>query len=90
MKKHKLILVSLLTLPLCGCQMLSYTGPNGERFSRRSLGGVSSLSSLVVETGTNGLRRVELHGYTNDANQALSSLGSVTEAAVRAAVQSAK
>jgi len=68
---------------LCGCQVLSYSGPNGERFVRTTLGATSSIASLTVEADTNGVRRVELHGYTNDSAQAL---GTVTEAAVRAAL----
>ncbi len=75
-----LVLAAGLT---CGCQHLAYSGPNGERFSRTVLGTTTAISSLVVEAGTNGVRRVELHGYTNDASQAL---GTVTEAAVRAAL----
>lgn len=67
-----------------GCQVLTYSGPNGERFSRSSLGAKTAIGSLTVEAGTNGVRRVELRGYTNDSTQAL---GVVTEAAVRAALQ---
>ena len=70
-----------------GCQLLSYAGPSGERLSRLSLGSNTSISSLSVETGSNGLQRVELRGYQNDSTQAL---GTVTEAAVRSAIQSAK
>ena len=77
----------LLLASTAGCTVLSYTGPNGERFSRSSVGTSLALASLVVESGTNGLRRVELQGYQNDAAQAL---GTVTEAAVRAALQGAK
>jgi hypothetical protein len=80
-------LASLATLFACGCQSLTYTGPNGERFTRSSLGSVTAVSSLTVETGPNGLRRVELRGYSSDPTQAL---GTVTEAAVRAAIQGAK
>ena len=80
-------LVTLVTALACGCQVLIYDGPNGERFSRSSLGANTSISSLSVEAGTNGLRRVELRGYQNDSTQAL---GAVTEAAVRAALQGAK
>src|SRR6266853_1626406 len=80
-------LCTITTLLCTGCQLLTYTGPNGERLSRSSLGANTSISSLAVEVGTNGLRRVELHGYQNDSSQAL---GAVTEAAVRAAIQSAK
>ena len=61
--------------------------PNGERFTRSSLGATTAISSLVVEAGTNGLRRVELRGYQSDPNQVLST---VTEAAVRGAVAGAK
>ena len=78
---------SLLMLLASACQVLTYHGPNGERFSRSSLGSTTSISSLTVESDTNGLRRVELHGYQNDSTQAL---GTVTEAAVRAALQGVK
>src|SRR3954464_4513702 len=71
----------------CGCQVLTYHSPTGERFSRSSLGANTAIASLTVESGTNGLRRVEMQGYQNDSSQAL---GSVTEAAVRAAIQSVK
>ncbi len=81
-------LLTLLIAPLlCGCQVLTYTGPSGERFSRVALGNSTALDSLKVEAGTNGVRRVELHGYRNDATQALAT---VTEAAVRAALSQAK
>jgi len=72
---------------LCGCQVLTYSSPNGERFSRSSIGANTSIQSLALEAGTNGVRRLELRGYNNDNSQAL---GAVTEAAVRAALQSAK
>jgi hypothetical protein len=77
----------MLSLLCPACQVLTYSGPNGERLSRSSLGVNTSISSLAVETGTNGLRRVELHGYSNDSSQAVSK---VIEAAVRAAIQSPK
>ena len=85
----KLLALSLLLIPplLCGCQVLTYTGPGGERFSRLVLGNSTTIASLSVETGTNGVRRVELRGYRNDATQALAT---VTEAAVRAALSQAK
>jgi hypothetical protein len=67
----------------CGCTVVTYHGPSGERFTRAALGSTTAISSLAIESGTNGLRRVELRGYTNDSNQAL---GAVTEAAVRAAI----
>ena len=80
-------LVTLFALTLCGCQVLTYRGPSGETFTRSSLGANTTVSSLTVESDTNGLRRVELRGYQNDSNQAL---GTVTEAAVKAAIQSAR
>jgi len=70
-----------------GCTVLSYTSPTGEYFTRGSLGANASISSLAIEAGTNGVRRVELRGYQNDSSQALSA---VTEAAVKAAIESAK
>ena len=78
-----LVIVSAIGLLAAGCQVLTYTGPNGEHFSRTSLGATTTLSSLTVEADTNGIRRVELRGYTNDTAQAL---GTVTAAAVRAAL----
>jgi hypothetical protein len=80
-------LLALLSTVAAGCQVLTYDGPNGERFARSSLGASTSIASLTVESDANGLRRVELRGYQNDSTQALST---VTEAAVRAAVQGAK
>ena len=70
-----------------GCTLLSYTSPTGEHFTRGSLGANTSISSLAIEAGTNGVRRVKLRGYQHDASQALSA---VTEAAVKAAIESAK
>ena len=75
------------TVFVSGCQVLTYSGPYGERLTRASLGANTSISSLRVETGSNGLQRVELQGYQNDSAQ---TLGAVTEAAVRSAIQSAK
>ena len=79
--------LTLLTLLTTGCQLLTYTSPTGERFTRAALGTTTSVSALTFQADTNGLRRVELHGYQNDAAQALSA---VTEAAVRGAVQGTK
>jgi hypothetical protein len=79
-------LLSLAAM-LSGCTVLTYTGPNGEQFTRASVGANGSIQSLAVEADTNGVRRVELRGYQNDSSQALSA---VTEAAVRGAVQGAK
>lgn len=76
-----------LSLGISGCTVLSYTSATGERFSRGSFGANTSIASLSVATGTNGLRQIELRGYQHDSTQALSI---VTEAAVRAALQGAK
>ena len=76
-----------MLLLLTGCQVLTYTGPTGERFMRGSLGAKTAISSLTVEADTNGVRHLELKGYENDSTQAL---GIITEAAVKAAVQSVK
>jgi|SRR5882672_4481597 len=88
-RSHGLTL--LLATTLCslgtGCQVLSYTSPTGEKFTRSSFGAVTAISSLSIESGTNGLRRVHLHGYANDSTQAL---GVITDAAVRAAVQAVR
>ena len=65
----------------------AHTLTTGERFTRSSLGANTSLQSLALEANTNGLRRVELRGYATDNTQAL---GTVTDAAVKAAIQSAK
>jgi hypothetical protein len=83
----RILCAAILALTGSGCTFLTYNGPNGERFSRGCLAATTSISCLVVEADTNGLRRLELRGYSNDSTQAL---GTVTEAAVRAAVQSAK
>ena len=79
--------LTLLAVCLCGCQVLTYSSPSGERFTRSSFGATTAISSLSVESGTNGLRQLHLHGYQNDSSQAL---GTVTEAAVRGALQAAK
>jgi hypothetical protein len=91
MKKFTTCLTHLtlgaVLLATVGCTVLSYTSPTGEHFTRGSLGANTSISSLAIEAGTNGVRRVELRGYQQDASQALSA---VTEAAVKAAIESAK
>jgi hypothetical protein len=69
-----------------GCQVLTYRTPTGEQFTRAALGMNIAVSGLVLEAGTNGVRRVELRGYQGDSSQAL---GAVTEAAVRAALAGA-
>ena len=80
-------LLAVLTAAAAGCTVLTYTGPSGERFSRGSFGSTTAISSLTVETGTNGLRKIEMQGYQSDSNQAL---GAVTEAVVRAALKGAQ
>ena len=95
MKNHCLIIrrsmfnvgCSMFVLLITGCQVLTYRSPQGERFSRSSLGSRTAIQSLSVEADTNGVRRVQLQGYTNDSSQAL---GTVTEAAVRAALKGAQ
>jgi hypothetical protein len=72
-----------LAVACVGCTVLSYTSPQGEHFTRSAFGTSTAFASLTLETGSNGLRRVQLEGYRNDAAQAL---GAVTEAAVRAAI----
>jgi hypothetical protein len=84
---HLTHLSFLTLLAATGCTVLTYTSPTGEHFTRGSLGANASISSLAIEAGTNGVRRVELRGYQNDSSQALSA---VTEAAVKAAIESAK
>ncbi len=81
------LMLAVLVLSGGGCTLVTYTGPNGERFSRGCFGASTGLSALVLETDTNGVRRVELRGYSNDGSQAL---GIVTEAAVKAAIQNLK
>jgi hypothetical protein len=86
--RHTAILSAAATLALtCGCQVLSYTSPQGEKFTRSSLGANTTISSLGIESDTNGVRRVQMQGYQNETTQALSV---VTEAAVKAALQSVK
>jgi hypothetical protein len=85
-----LVAISLLAtvaLLTTGCQVLTYAGPNGERFSRSAFGASVSISELAVEKDTNGLRRVQMQGYQNNSSQIL---GAVTEAAIRAALQAPK
>jgi hypothetical protein len=86
--RHSLFAGGTALLTVCSaCQVLTYHSPTGERFTRSSLGANTAISSLTVEASTNGFRRVKLQGYTNDSTQAL---GIVTEAAVKAAMQSVK
>jgi hypothetical protein len=82
----RVTLAALVASLATGCTVLSYSSPTGERFTRGSLGANTSISSLAIEAGTNGVRRVELRGYQQDSSQALSA---VTEAAVKAAIESA-
>jgi hypothetical protein len=85
-KVRLLLLVPALVL-FTGCQVLTYSSPQGEHFTRSSLGTKTSIQSLRVDSDTNGVRSVKLEGYQNDSTQAL---GAVTEAAVRAALQGVK
>lgn len=89
MKTKVCHLVSILVLGglAAGCTVLTYTAPSGEHFTRCAVGANTSISSLRVDAGTNGERRVELQGYSNDSSQALAT---VTAAAVKAALTSAK
>ncbi len=84
---HIFLLPLLIPFLAAGCAVMRYQGPNGERFSRFALGTKTSLSSLAVETRTNGTRAVELRGYNADSAIAI---GAVTEAAVRAALTGAR
>ncbi len=80
-------LATLVTGLVTGCQLLTYRAPTGERFSRSSIGANTAIADLTVEADTNGVRRVEMHGYQNDSAQAL---GAVTAAAVSAAIKGVK
>ena len=87
MKKFSpLLFLTAFASFLCGCQVLTYTSPTGERFTRGSLGANIAVNSLTLESDRNGVRRVELKGYQSDSAQSLSA---VTDAAVRAAIQGA-
>src|SRR5262249_21587430 len=63
--------ISLLALLVPGCQVLTYTGPNGEHFQRSSFAANVSIASLSIEADTNQLKRLELRGYQIDSTQAL-------------------
>lgn len=82
----RLLPAALVALAVSGCTVLRYHGANGEQFSRCTLGANTAIASLTVETGSNGLRRVEMRGYQNESTQAI---GAITEAAVRGAVRGA-
>lgn len=82
---HARVGLFALCLAVCaGCTVVTYRNPAGETFSRLAVGSRTTLSGLEIETGTNGLRRVNLRGYQQESTQAL---GTLTEAAVRAALQ---
>jgi hypothetical protein len=89
MKKFLLLslTVSAGLVAVTGCQVLTYTSPSGERFSRSSFGANTSIHSLTVESGTNGIRKVHVNGYQNNSTEAL---GAVTDAAVKAAISASK
>ena len=82
-----LALFCAVMVMVSGCQAVRYESATGERFSRWSVGNKTSIAHLEVESGTNGVRRLNLRGYQSDSAAAM---GAVTEAAVRAAVGAAK
>ena len=69
-----------------GCQSLEYS--NGqERFKRVAFGTKLTLSELVVETGTNGAKKIVLKGYRNDTVEAM---GLIAEKAAEGAARGLK
>ena len=80
---------ALLMLPLAalGCQSFCYETPDGERFTRASFGQRLAISELVIEQGSNGIRRVMLKGYNSDISEQLSA---VAEGAARGVVSGIK
>ena len=86
--KPTIILLSVSSLvALSACTVTSYKSPTGERFTRASLGTTTGVGELTVTGDTNGVRTLDLKGYSSDQAQALSA---VTTAAVTAALQSVK
>lgn len=81
------MLITVLALLNTGCISTTFTSPDGMSFKRVAVGNKTTFGNLLLETTTNGVRRIQLKGYSNDQVEALSA---VTEAAVRAAVSSAK
>jgi hypothetical protein len=77
----------LFILLFGGCTVLTYESPSGEHFVRSSLGSKTSIAHLSVESRTNGVHKVDLRGYKDDNTEAL---GTITDAAVRAAIAAAK
>lgn len=72
---------------LTGCTVTKYTAPTGETFTRTSFGTKLNVSELSVACGSNGVRTITMKGYANDQVQAI---GIAVEAAVSAAIKSAK
>jgi hypothetical protein len=70
-----------------GCQVLTYSSPNGERFTRSTIGNKTSIAHLSVTSSTNGMHKVDLKGYQDDSTEAL---GVITDAAIKAAISAAK
>lgn len=92
--KHLIVRNSHLTITLAlalqagaGCAFMQYRSSDGERFSRWALGTRTAVSSLAVQTHTNGSRTIEVRGVNSDSATAL---GTVTEAAVRAALNNVR
>lgn len=75
----------LAVVLLTGCSTVSYTGPDGERFSRRTFLSSTKVGQavLVRPDGT----RIELIGYGSDQ---VSGAALIAEAAARGAVQGVK
>jgi hypothetical protein len=60
LQRSTLTAVALAALVLTGCQVLTYTGPTGEKFMRGSVGAKTAIASLSVDSDTNGVRHLEL------------------------------
>lgn len=82
-----IISAAALIVLLSGCTVTKYVSPTGESFTRSSFGTKLQVSELTVTGDTNGIRSIILKGYANDQVQAI---GVAVEAAVSAAVKSAK
>jgi hypothetical protein len=74
-KLHRklLILTTLSTALLltAGWPVFAYSCPQGEHFTRSSLGTKTSIQSLSVDSDTNAVRGVKLAGDQNDSTQTL-------------------
>lgn len=71
---------------LTACSSISYRGPNGESFSKWSIGTDSSLSGLTVEMTSNGIRKVHLQRYDleqgNSMTSSVQAVSAITSAAI--------